>query len=86
MLRVVQYHREYQQSKAEGRACSGDPHKGKGQDDQLLALMETTTEFLADVLPHLSKVMSLELLVGSSRTKRSQDVSFSSLILSDPLS
>ncbi|XP_067090916.1 protein saal1 [Osmerus mordax] len=71
MLRVVQYHREYQQSKAEDRACSGDPQKGKGQDDQLQALMETTTEFLADMVPHLSKDMVADLLGRGYLTDRS---------------
>lgn len=57
MLRVLQYHKEYQRSKTDDQAGSGGPQKEEGEerDETFQSLIETTTEFLADILPHLSK-------------------------------
>ncbi|XP_029909692.1 protein saal1 isoform X2 [Myripristis murdjan] len=62
VLRVLQYHSEYQSDKTEGCDGKGDTQSEETKDEQLQALVETTAEFLADIFFQIPKDSVAELV------------------------
>ncbi|KAK0142082.1 Protein saal1 [Merluccius polli] len=60
ILRVLQYHNEYRENKAPSDTTDDDDDEPNY--DQLQALLETTAEFLAEILPSLPKEEVAELV------------------------
>uniref|UniRef100_A0A673ZL01 Serum amyloid A-like 1 n=1 Tax=Salmo trutta TaxID=8032 RepID=A0A673ZL01_SALTR len=66
MLRVLQYHREYQVSSGHKEKKDGQEKEEEEEkvDEQLQALIQTTAEFLSDIITDLTKVtLLLELSI-----------------------
>lgn len=62
VLRVLQYHSEYQNNKTEDCASKGDIQQEETKDEQLQVLVETTAEFLADMCFQIPKDSVAELV------------------------
>ncbi|XP_071760895.1 protein saal1 [Centroberyx gerrardi] len=70
VLRVLQYHSEYQENKAEDCSSKGDSQKEESKDEQLQALVETTSEFLADICFQIPKDAVAELVKKGYLTEK----------------
>ncbi|XP_055777975.1 protein saal1 [Salvelinus fontinalis] len=71
MLRVLQYHREYQVSSGHGQKEKKDGQEEEEKvDEQLQALIQTTAEFLSDIITDLAKDAVSELVTRGYLTEK----------------
>ncbi|XP_029607730.1 protein saal1 isoform X1 [Salmo trutta] len=72
MLRVLQYHREYQVSSGHKEKKDGQEKEEEEEkvDEQLQALIQTTAEFLSDIITDLTKDAVSELVARGYLTEK----------------
>lgn len=84
ILRVLQYHSEYRESKAPSDRTTGDHDEnndaGEPKHEQLQALLETTAELLAELLHSLPKEEVAELVTRRYLTQKTCRAAVDSLL------
>ncbi|CAB1331823.1 unnamed protein product [Coregonus sp. 'balchen'] len=78
MLRVLQYHRECQVSSGHGQKKKEEEEEVEEEveevDEQLRALIQTTVEFLSDIVTDLTKVQHLVFMLSEADPKLADTV------------